>query len=609
LPGVAGARLTLFGFSGRFWAAVFAGATVALFFVSRGKWSDPLIDSGREWVVPDALANGGLLYRDVVYWFGPFTPYWHAGFFRLFGSGFESLVLAGIVAAVGILGALFMALRVVARSAQALLWTALAIPALLFMPNAGGVVLGMGYRMWHAAAFALAAVALSAGQSERRESGRLLLAGCLAGLAGLCRTEWGLATLAGVWLAGAWRERGRRGLGWQSARALLGFVLVFAGGMGFFWLRAGGRALTWDAPVLLLNLPAETRSQVALAAFRPWKAGIWPLLYGAAVWIALFLLVDLAALRRFDLARLRRLLLLVGVFAVSGWFGGSSGSVFFNGAPLICGASCLAAIGLGRGPRAAALLGCGLLGVVLSHRRLFFLDDGPYVGPPLLFAVVCLAGLLSLALERHRDPRSRERLEATALAALAVLVGLAFAGRTAEYLADRRVPIAGTGGMLAARPELARQIEGLAGTIRRETAPGDGLVVFPEGELLNFLSGRRNPIRYKLYLPGYLTRQNEPEVLEELERERPAAIVVWNRPTGEYGRGNFGQDFGALILRWVERNYSLQAFRAAGDHGRIPSFLYGLRREGTADTAADRATGMEPAEPPRNRAARSIPVR
>src|SRR5207249_10307282 len=62
--------------------------TILLFLVSRGKWSDAIIDSGREWIVPDALARGDLLYRDVVYWFGPFTPYFHAAFFALFGSSF-----------------------------------------------------------------------------------------------------------------------------------------------------------------------------------------------------------------------------------------------------------------------------------------------------------------------------------------------------------------------------------------------------------------------------------------------------------------------------------------------------------------------------------------
>src|SRR5262249_19187405 len=72
-------------------AALVLAAAVVLFAVSRGRWSDPLIDSGREWIVPDALASGGLLYRDVVYWFGPFTPYFQAAFLRVLGSGMGPL--------------------------------------------------------------------------------------------------------------------------------------------------------------------------------------------------------------------------------------------------------------------------------------------------------------------------------------------------------------------------------------------------------------------------------------------------------------------------------------------------------------------------------------
>src|SRR5262245_62757732 len=115
-------------------AAALAVATVALFIVSRGKWSDPLIDSGREWIVPDGLARGELLYRDVVYWFGPFTPYFQAAFLRLFDSSFGSLVAAGVVSAVGILAILFAVLRRVTGTRDAAVWTALAVPALVFMP-------------------------------------------------------------------------------------------------------------------------------------------------------------------------------------------------------------------------------------------------------------------------------------------------------------------------------------------------------------------------------------------------------------------------------------------------------------------------------------------
>ncbi len=116
---------------------LFAALTGVLWIVSRGKWSDALIDSGREWIVPDALAKGALLYRDVVYWFGPLTPYLQAGVFRLAGSGFPALVLAGAATTAACLFLLAAASRRVTGRREALLWAALAVPALFFMPNAG----------------------------------------------------------------------------------------------------------------------------------------------------------------------------------------------------------------------------------------------------------------------------------------------------------------------------------------------------------------------------------------------------------------------------------------------------------------------------------------
>jgi hypothetical protein len=52
--------------------------TAGLWIVSRGKWSEAIIDSGTEWIYADALARGEMLYGDVLYWFGPFTPYFQA---------------------------------------------------------------------------------------------------------------------------------------------------------------------------------------------------------------------------------------------------------------------------------------------------------------------------------------------------------------------------------------------------------------------------------------------------------------------------------------------------------------------------------------------------
>lgn len=561
-----------------FAAAALAAATAGLFLVSRGKWSDPLIDSGREWIVPDALARGELLYRDVVYWFGPFTPYFQAAFFRVFGSSFSSLVAAGAVASVGTLAALFFALTRVTERRDAAFWTALAIPALLFMPHAGGAILGMGYRMWHAAAFSLGAVAFATGRTERAAS-RHLLSGALAGLAGLCRAEWGLAALAGALVVVSIQE-GRSRLGPPVRRLVGAFLLVFGGVLGVFALASKGAVLR-DAPVLLWNLPPETHGHLLRGA-SAWRNGLPAAMYGAGLWLGAFLLVELFALSGKDRSLPRRrlpwlaglLLLLLACALVAG----VPRSPVLSAAPLICAAAVFAGLRVPRSPRSAALAGFGILGLLLFHRRFWQIGDGPYVAPPLLFALVSAAGLASLAAERL-EGEARRRLRNGVIAAVVFLTAVAFAQRATAYLGDKRVWIRGTGRMLSARPDMAREIEKLAETIRGEIPPGEGLVVFPEGEILNQLSARSNPLRHKLYLPGYVTAANEQEILLELEHSLASVIVIWSRPVGEYGAGFFGEDYGQSIARWIESNYEIVPFVAERGARRVnPTFRYGFRR-------------------------------
>ncbi|MFN2385263.1 MAG: hypothetical protein ABR576_03090 [Thermoanaerobaculia bacterium] len=566
--------------------AAFLAAGAILFVVSRGKWSDALTDSGREWIVPDALARGDLLYRDVVYWFGPLTPYFHAGVFRLLGSGFGALVAAGVLSAAACLAVLYLAMRRVTEQREALLWTALAIPALIFMPNAGGAILGMGFRIWHAATFALLAVWLAG--STLRPMKRSVLAGSLCALAGLCRTEWGLAALAAVWLVEFARG--------ESARAALrgallsgaGFLLLFAAGLGPFLWAAGARSVIHESHVLLTGLPPETRTFLLAYSHLPqWQRGLAELLYSTAMWAALWLLIELLVLRKtIPFARARRtaatILGLLPVLALTSFLG-VSGAVFFGAAPLLCLGAAIVSRFAARDPRSASLLAFGLLGFVLSYRRPLHIGDLPYVAPPLLFAFVSAAGLLNLRMERRAADRDERRRLRTALAvALSLLVACVFLARVRQYRDRDRasVPIAGTRGLLSAPPAVAAEIEQLAGRIRRETGPEDGLVVFPEGELLNFLAGRRNPLRHKLYIPGYLSSTNESGVLRELASASPAAVVLWQRSTEEYGRSFFGMDYGRRIRSWLDVNYTMRPFHRKGAPAEAsPRFWLGLRND------------------------------
>jgi hypothetical protein len=530
---------------------------VILFLVSRGKWADAIIDTGNEWLWPDALARGELLYRDVVYWFGPLTPYVHAAAFGLFGSSFASLVLAGAVASILTLAALSLCLRLVTGRPEAALWTVLAIPLLVFMPFSGGSLLGMGYRMWHAAALTL--LALWVALSPRGARWRPWIAGVLVGLAALCRAEWGAIAL--VALAAGMR---RRGAGWRViARSTVAAAVVFVAVMAPFVAAAGLERFLTESFVFLVGLPAETRSSaVGWMGVRRWPWGVWSWIYASTLWIAVYGLIETAATRRgraTTSASLRDLAPLYAALAVllAGAVAGQRvGSVALAWIP----AACVAAIVVGwrRRARGALLVACGLVGLLGCARRMFDLRDFGYVAPPALFALVCAAGLVRLAARRRpRAAAPRRRLRRFVRIGLVVLIAGAFLDRISRYANDSRVPIPGTDGFLAASPGLARALERTAAEVRRRTPEGGSLVVFPDGAVLNFLSGRRNSLRHKLYVAGFLRASNEDAVLRELAARPPDAVVVLDRPDGYDPPRVFGRDYGSRVRRWLEEWYDL----------------------------------------------------
>jgi hypothetical protein len=542
-------------------------ATAVLWIVSRGKWSDVIIDSGTEWIYADALARGQMLYRDVLYWFGPFTPYFQAAFFRLFGSTFSTLALCGLAGAVGVLWALHFALARVTGRREAILWTALAIPALVFMPNSGGAILGMGYRIWHPAGFALAGCGLASLPGSRRNTLRCLGAGVCAGLAGLCRTEWGVITLVSVLAAQGMRSRSAARPSWDMLLTAAAALVTFVAALGGFAAAAGPTALLRDAPVLLVGIPRDTPAGSLLAALRGWRDGIPVLLYSAALWIGVASLAGVIAARGVSEERAKRwlrfLMAALAAMALLAAAGAARGAILFSAAPLLCVTALAAGLARQRGPRSTALVAFGCLGLLASHRKLFQIGDSGYVAPPLLFAFVCAAGLLHRLVVLEKRRALRVRFRSTLNGALILLIGLAFLGRALQYSCDERVPVPGTDGMLSALPGTARDLALVATMVRAETSEKDGLVVVPEGGVLNYLAGRPNLMRHKISIPGYLRESNEEEFLRDLRRARPAAIVIVKRPAGEYGRGLFGQGYGERTRDWIERHYFRRPVPAA----------------------------------------------
>jgi hypothetical protein len=66
-------------------------ALLVMAVISWGKWMDILVDFGLQVYAPWQLSQGQVLYKDIIYIFGPLSAYIHSFLFRMFGPGISIL--------------------------------------------------------------------------------------------------------------------------------------------------------------------------------------------------------------------------------------------------------------------------------------------------------------------------------------------------------------------------------------------------------------------------------------------------------------------------------------------------------------------------------------
>ena len=107
------------------WSGPLAVAAVFVLMaaLSWRKWADIVIDYGSQLYVPWRLASGAVLYHDLIYEpGGPFSQYFNALLFRIFGVSFTTLILANLTFTAGMLVLIYRRFQRVADS-----WTATTI--------------------------------------------------------------------------------------------------------------------------------------------------------------------------------------------------------------------------------------------------------------------------------------------------------------------------------------------------------------------------------------------------------------------------------------------------------------------------------------------------
>jgi hypothetical protein len=574
----------------RFWIAVMTAAFLCGLAASWQRWGGPLIDCGREMNQPLRLASGEQLYSDVRHIYGPLSPYLHAALYRLWGPTLGVLYADGILSAAAILALVYgLSRRIMSPIASAT--ATLSVMWLCAFKPAGNYFLPYSFNALHGTVLGLLALAMLAEiiesdrQSDARASTHFALAGIVTGLSMLAKTELGLGAIAAGVVASVLSGGGHPG---RQVRYLLTFLAgagaVVAFGYGIVVAHVGIAPLVGDSWLLWYNVPP------GLKHYNEWVSGLdHPVRSVTRMTIALAKVAALAAIlaaisqlvaRRQGragaapvdsaIARLvmpsptRALLVAVAILAVLGittgfdWDKGPYLAMPFLLAGLIwTERRRLNDLDPHRATRARLLiLYAGFALVCLGRMILHVRSGGAYgsfLGP---MSMVLFTYLWAEPFGDWLEASGAGRAGATIAVALILIDLVATAGILAHrYRTRYQTPIVTSRGTLIAEHDVGQAWNEALAFIAARTQPSDFVAVTPEGTSLDFMSGRRNPLREEIVTPGYLDGPNEARAIRQLGASDAPLVLITNRATREFGAAAFGRDYAQELMRFIEARY------------------------------------------------------
>lgn len=570
--------------AGRIGIVALAGA---LMYLTWSHWGNMQIDCGRELYVPAEILRGKLLYRDLWYPFGPLAPYVEAILLKVFGLHFSVLYAFGLLLTITSALVLFE-IGILLEEARVGLATAVIFVLQGFSASIFNYIFPYAY----AAAMGLTLTLLCAWFAlsvlvGRRET--LVFAGIAAGLALLCKQEFGAACYVflaftivveailegsvGSLLRRVWQLSPGVALclliyGWFFIKLTPSFILFknwteFPGTYGSkvyaaqWHARQGLRFIPSEWALLILNAAGALFIWSRIARLR---AFIGP---GAFTLVTSLLLLIVAVARQSVVFYIPIFALLVLVFPVGMYFVGCG----------MLGNALLQAYQHSLGRLSIAIAALTVLALTLAVRVLASVMPFGYsifYDVPLIFVfILALTKCAQMAVRTLPIAQGRAVVTSVLAAEVLLFAFVMFPGRdgqTARLNTDW--------GAIYLSPPDAQNSRQIIDFILEQKREGREVLLLPEAPMFYALTGTDAPVRWYILTPGILSPADEREYLSALGHRPPAYIVLTARCTKEYGVPYFGIDYDHQVFQWIQNNYRIV--------GQVGNF----RRDGITSIAA-----------------------
>jgi hypothetical protein len=549
-----------------------------------------VFDFGHEVYVADQLAHGRILYRDLVYFFGPLPPTINAMAMRLTGLGVTAVRGVNLIV---LAAAAVMIYRLISRIAgryAAVVSTAVFLTSFAFGASSTianfNFVTPYAHGATHGFLLCLGVVAMCGRLARTGRASTALMLGIVTGLVLLTKPEFFLSaaitaamgTAAILWLR-SWPDR-------RTPLMIVSFVIigiVIGPAATWIWLC---RTLPPRFALAVLGGWGYVMPTVVLRSpYYLWCLGLDNvsgnlLSMLAMVGIYLALIIPLAGLS--ILAGRRpawKTAIYVGVALV--WFAGiTAGGIMLGrdnwlwvdaarGLPIACTGGVIAL--LWRIRRAKPLSGdttdsatvakhvtslaiavlalMSLTKMILNPR----LDDYGFVlaAPGTLLCIAWVCGGLPRLMARYNANPTVIQVGGAAIA-LALISFRLFV--THYVLTLHQYPVELPGGVLLQLPYDAPSLQA-AEWIRDHTAPTQTLAVLPDAAGLNFLAQRANSTPYDSLNPVEMAQLNESTVIDGFRRHPPDLILIVDQDYSSEGGKTFGVDYGQNLMHWIDQQY------------------------------------------------------
>ena len=499
------------------------------------------------------VVRGQVIYRDFIYASPPLTPYKEAAVAAILGDNYGFLASRWVFAVEVSLGTV-IALLIIRRFMAPLSAFLVTLPTVFFTT----VLYAYSNFNFDAQILFLIAVLVLVWAGDREPWPLMLLAGALCGLAFLAKPTY-LAMGVGVCILGVLRPLLGGPRRWPVYG--LGFVAVVGVAFGIIW--AGGLWSPFRQQAFGLLLQAR-HLPLAFYIYQDWPH--WLYQPGRAIFAPIALAVLLAAARLGQWLAVGSVALLTVVFSAivvpalpSSTFGiptNGQMNLLVSALTVVLAVNLIASLvtlaarlpGLASSAWAAqvrsemfppsipvlAVVLEYLHGVDLSSMRFAYV--GTFLGVPVALGFLYVGWRLW-----GGAPAARVAIPAAVGAFIAVAGAVVAHG--SPYLDGPRDQL--TAGLTASRlagiktlPENASHVNDLVAEIERNTAPGDSIFVFPDGQAYYVVTGRTNPTKVDWYNILATTPAISSEAVADLQRDPPTWILVQ-----EYNESDFRHQY------------------------------------------------------------------